>query len=225
MPREMRGIHERFNKMTLSNNFGQREKGQKSAIKRICSRLLVLVGVGTMVLAVCALLFGCGSDSTPGGSVKGKNNKTASTPTGKKSQAPAMLMTGEKGASKTGVTGNIKKQPERKSVPMQGMALEEMEAKNAAAINMARSPGFKIGRLTREEMEAKNKAAAKMAQSPGLEIMPGVTLEEMKKKNAAAINMVRSPGFKMGGVTREEMEARNAAALANAPKKPPIPGQ
>jgi len=55
--------------------------------------------------------------------------------------------------------------------------------------------------------------------------MPGVTLEEMKKKNAAAINMVRSPGFKMGGVTREEMEARNAAALANAPKKPPIPGQ
>ncbi|MBU4448186.1 MAG: hypothetical protein KKD99_06340 [Proteobacteria bacterium] len=183
--------------MTLSNNTGQMEKGQKSARKRICSQLLVFVGLGTMVLAVCSLLLGCGSDSTPGGSEKGKNAKTSSIPAAKQSQAPAMLLMGGKGASGAGEMADIKKQPEPKSVVMPDITLEEMEARNAAAVKMARSPGFEIAPgVTREEMEARNAAAAKMARSPGIEIMPGVTLEEMKK--------------------------RNAAALANAPKKPNI---
>ena len=56
-----------------------------------------------------------------------------------------------------------------------------MEARNAAAVKMARSPGIEVMTgLTREEMEARNAAAVKMARSPGMEVMPGVTLEEMK---------------------------------------------
>ncbi len=212
--------------MTLSNNSGQMEKGQKSVRKRICSRLLVLVGVGMMVVAVCSLLLGCGSDSTPGGSVKGKNDKTASIPTAKKSQVPALLVTGEKGTSKAGEKGDIKRQPEQKSAPIQGITREEMDARNAAAVKMARSPGFEIKGLTREEMDARNAAAAKLAQSPGLEIMPGVTVEQMKKKNAAAVKMAQSPDIQaMRGLSLEEMKKKNAAALADAPKKPSILGK
>lgn len=212
--------------MTLSTNAGQMEKSQRSARKRIWSQLLILVGLGTMVLAVCSLLLGCGSDSTPGGAVKGKNAKTASIPTAKDSQVPGMLLMGGKGASGAGEKADIKKQPEPNSVPTPSITLEEMEARNAAAVKMARSPGLEIAPgVTREEMEARNAAAAKIAQSPGLEVMPGVTVEEMKKRNAAAVKMARSPEVQvMGGVTLEEMKKRNAAA-ANAPKKPPIQGK
>jgi hypothetical protein len=143
---------------------------------------LVLVTLGTMVFV------GCGSDSTPGGSVKGKNTQTSATPTAKQSIAPTMVLMGGKGGSEAGKMGDIKKGPERKSVQIPGMATqEEMEARNAAAIKKMRSPGLEVNGITQEEMEARNAAAIKMAHSPGMEVMPGVTLEEMKKKNAAAL--------------------------------------
>ena len=129
---------------------------------------LELVTLGTVVLAVCALLLGCGSDSTPGGSVKGKDAKNASIPAAKNSPAPSILMMGEKGAAGADAMADIKKQPEDKSVQMPGTSRKEMEARNAAAI--------------------------KKARSPGIEVMPGVTLEQMEKKNAAAIaNATKKP--------------------------------
>jgi hypothetical protein len=209
--------------MTLSNNAVHREKGQTSARKHICSPPLALAGLGTMVLAVCFLLLGCGSDSTPGGAVKGKNAQTSSTPAAKQSQAPTMLLMGEKGASGAGKTADIKKQPDRKSILMQGITLEEMEARNAAAVKMARSPGMQVmPGVTVEQMKARNEAAVKKARSPGMEVMPGVSVEQMKARNAAAVKMAQSPGMEvMPGVTVEQMKARNAAAV-NAPKKPPV---
>ena len=213
--------------MTLINNSGHREQDQKPARKRICSKLLVLVGLGTMVLAVCSLLSGCSSDSTPGGSVKGKDVKTSSTTAATKSQTPTMLLMGEKGASGAGQKADIKKQPDRNSGGMQGITREEMEARNAAATKMARSPDFEVRPgVTREEMEKRNAAAVKMAQSPDFEVMPGVTREEMKKKNEAAVTMGRSPEVQaMRGITPEEMMKKRNAAAANAPQKPPIPGK
>jgi hypothetical protein len=186
---------------------------------------LVLVTLGTMVLAVCSLLLGCGSDSTPGGAVKGKNAKASSSPATKDPQASTVLLMEGKGVSVAGKT-DIKKQPERNSVLMHGITMEEMEARNAAAVKMARSASMEIKpAVTREEMEARNAAAVKMAQSPGMEVMPGVTLEQMKAKNAAAVKMARSPGMEvMPGVTLEQMEKKRNAAAANAPKKPPIRG-
>jgi hypothetical protein len=63
--------------LTLSTYSGQVEEGQKPARKRICSRLLVGVGLGVMVLTVLSFFPGCGSDSTSIGSVKEKNAKPA----------------------------------------------------------------------------------------------------------------------------------------------------
>jgi uncharacterized protein YcbX len=182
---------------------------------------LELVILGTVVLAVCALLLGCGSDTTPGGAVKGEKAKTASIPPVKKGQVPTMLMMGEKGASKPG--GGIKKEPERKSVLMDGITLEEMEARNAAAIKMAQSPTIEVmPGVTLEEMEKRIAAAVKTAQSANIEVIPGVTLEEMKARNAAAVKMAQSANIEvMPGVTLEQMKARNAAAV-NAPAKPPV---
>ena len=94
--------------VTLSNHAGQREEGQKTARKRICSRLLVLVGLGAMVLTVLSFLPGCGSDSTPGGSVKGKTAKPAARAEGVKPQTPAALMLDQAGT----VPGKVKKQPD-----------------------------------------------------------------------------------------------------------------
>jgi hypothetical protein len=184
---------------------------------------LELVTLGTVVLAVCALLLGCGSDSTPGGSVKGKDAKTASIPAAKNSPAPSMLLMGEKGASGAG-KADTKKQPERNTFLMQGITLEEMEARNAAAVKMARSPGMEVmPGVTREEMEARNAAAVKVARSPGMEVMPGVTLEQMKARNAAAVKVAQSPGMEvMPGVTLEAMKQKRNAAAANAPGKPPV---
>ena len=156
---------------------------------------LELVTLGTVVLAVCALLLGCGSDSTPGGSVKGKDAKNASIPAAKNSPAPSILMMGEKGAAGADAMADIKKQPEDKSVQMPGTSREEMEARNAAAI--------------------------KKARSPGIEVMPGVTLEQMEKKNAAAVKMMQSQEFQAMRGTLDEMKKKNAAAIANATKKPP----
>ena len=63
--------------MTLSNHAAQMEAGRKPARKRIWSRLLAGAGLGAMVLTVLSFLPGCGSDSTPGDSVQGKNAKAA----------------------------------------------------------------------------------------------------------------------------------------------------
>jgi hypothetical protein len=219
------GIHERLNKMMrLSNKIGEMGTAQRSARKRICSQLLVLLGLGTMVLAVCSLLLGCGSDSTPGGSVKGKNAKTSSTPDAKKSPAPAMvLMEGKKGPE-AGKMGDIQKQPDQNSVLVNGLTLQEMEARNEAAVKMLRSPGMEaMPGVTREEMDRRNAEAEKMSRSQNVEVMPGVNLEEMKRRNAAAVEMLRSQNVEvMPGVTLEEMKRKNAAAAANAPGKPPV---
>ncbi|MDO9573545.1 MAG: hypothetical protein Q7I94_01025 [Candidatus Contubernalis sp.] len=199
------------------------EKLQDLYKNRPWSMFLVLVTLGTMIF----FFMGCGSDSTPGRSVKEEKAKTSSTPTAKQSQAPAMVLMGGKGGSEAGKMGDIKKGPERKSVQIPGITtLEEMEARNAAAVKMMRSPGVEFNGLTREEMEKRNAAAAKMARSLDVQVIPGVNLEEMKKRNAAAIEMARSMDVQvMPGVNLQEMKKRNAAALANAPKKTSIQGK
>lgn len=212
--------------MTLNNNSGCMEQHKHSVGKRLVSKGLVLVGLGTMMLAVCFLLPGCGSESTPVGSVKGKDAKTSSTPAVTRSQAGAMLVVGDKGASGAGEPAGIKKQPERNSLPMGGISREEMDARNAAAVKAGRSMNIEVMRgVTLEEMEARNAAAIKAARSMNIEVMPGVTLEEMKQRNAAAVKFAQSANIEViPGVTLEEMKKRNAAA-ANAPKMPPIQGK
>ena len=52
--------------LKLSNYSGQVQEGQKSARKRIGSRVWLGIGLGALILTVLGFLPGCGSDSTPG---------------------------------------------------------------------------------------------------------------------------------------------------------------
>ena len=119
--------------------------------KRIWLRILVLAGLGAMVLTVLCLLPGCGSDSTPGGAVKGKNAKTAGAGA-KKSAVVSSLLTDKEGMDPG--ARKIAKQPQAQTAAYDnldpnlvkvapGMTLKQLQDKSAeqtAAYNSHRRP-------------------------------------------------------------------------------------
>jgi hypothetical protein len=160
--------------LTVSNHSGQVEAGQRLSQKHICLRILVLVSLGSMVLAVFGLLPGCGSDSTPSGVVKGKNAPTATKSGTMKPQAVAPLFSDqeETGAGKKAL---VKKQPDSKHIEVfPGVTQEEVEAEMAA--NRTNPPQEVFPGVTLEEVEAE---MAANRTNPPKEVFPGVTLEEL----------------------------------------------
>jgi hypothetical protein len=165
---------------TLSKTQSGQRKGHRGLFRnRICSKLLVLVGLGTMVLAVCSLLSGCGSDSTPGGSVKGKNAKTATKSGTMKPQAVTPLLADQEETG-PGKKSLAKKPPDSKNIEVfPGVTIEEVEAKLAA--NRAKPSTEVFPGITMEEVEAK--LAEGRAKRP-TEVFPGVTAAQVEAKLA-----------------------------------------
>lgn len=167
--------------MTLSNNSGQMEKGQQSTRKRILPRLLILVGFGAMVLTICSLLLGCGSDGKSKSAVNGKSDKADVSK--KKGTEPMLPLVTEKGSTPKGPSsgGIVNKFDQYLSgVPNPKAKMDEL---NAAAVKSAESlnPEILPG-VTRREMESKMEKAREMAQSLNVEILPGITKEEIDRK-------------------------------------------
>ena len=156
--------------LTLSNHAAQVEAGQKPAPKRIWPRLLAGVGLGAMVLTVLSFLPGCGSDSTPGGSVKGKNAKPAARAEGVKPQPPVALLVDQAGT----VPGKVKQQPDFKfNEVFPGVTREALEAKlaesrkNHLAVRQEVFPG-----ITQADLDARI-AANRQKHDPRQMILPG----------------------------------------------------
>jgi hypothetical protein len=190
---------------------------------------LALVTLGTMVLAVCSLLLGCGSDSTPKGSLKGKNAKTAGLGA-KKSGAVAPLIIGNKGMDLG--ARKIAKQPQDSQqieAAPPGMTVEELNAKTAAQTaaynnrdpNLVEvSPG-----VTLKQLQAKTAAqrATHYNRDPSLiEVSPGMTLKQLQEKMAAqrAAHYNRNPDLieVSPGMTLKQLKAKAAMEQANRPQ-------
>lgn len=173
--------------ITLSNHSGQVEEGRNSARTHIGSRLLVLVGLGAMVFTVLSCLPGCGSDSTPGGSVKGKNAKPAARAEGVKPQVPSTLLMDQAGT----VPGKMKKQPDSQRMEVfPGVTREELEArlaesrKNHAAMRPEVLPG-----ITQEQLDARLAQSRKNHLAMRQEVLPGITQEQLGAKLAESRKM------------------------------------
>ena len=178
---------------TLSKTLsGQKQDGRALFRKRTWLRILVLAGLGAMVLTVLCLLPGCGSDSTPGGAVKGKDAKAGTSPKPQKMQGPISLMVGEEETA-PGKMGKIKHQPESTVVePIPG--------------------------VTQEELEARAAADRKIIVSPDTEVFPGMTQREMEARRAADAGYDPETAEVFPGMTQTEMEARQAADTSSDPK-------
>jgi hypothetical protein len=145
----------------------------------------VLVILGTMVLAVCSLLPGCGSDSTPKSSVKGKNAPTATKSLTKPAAVTPMLI-GQKETG-PGKKGLMAKPPDSLGIEvLPGVTKEKMEARVAADRKKIEAPGTEVfPGITREQLEAKIAADRKKIEAPGAEVFPGITKEQLEAKIAA----------------------------------------
>lgn len=166
---------------TLSKTHsGQRKGGRALFRKRVWLRTLVLAGLGAMVLTGLCLLPGCGSDSTPGGSVKGKNAKTATSPKTKNMQGPTSLLV-DKEETGPGKMGKIKHQPEANFVePFPGVTKEELDAGMEAAQKLLESPGHEIfPGMTKVELEARLEADRTSFDPKTAEVYPGMTKAEL----------------------------------------------
>ena len=170
--------------LTLSNHAGQVEEGQKPAKKRIGSRILVLASLGAMVLTVLGFLPGCGSDSTPGGAVKGKNAQTATRAEAVKPQAPIVLLIDQEGT----VPGKVKKQPDsQRNEAFPGITQEALDAKVAESRQKhlaARQEVFPG--ITQEALDAKVAASRQKHLAVRQEVFPGITQDELDARVAAS---------------------------------------
>ncbi len=170
----------------------RRHEGGAPARRSIWLKALPFAGLGAL-LTILFLLPGCGSDSNPTGAVMGKNDKTAARQDKKATAAVPLVLE----------QGMAKEPP------------EDLTAKNAAALEIAKSANLEIfPGITKKEMDARNAQALEIAKSSHLEILPGITREEMDARNAQAAEIAKSSHLEiLPGITKEEMDARNAAAL------------
>jgi hypothetical protein len=146
---------------TLSKTiFWQRKGGRRlfrNYIKYIWSKRLVLAGLGAMVVTMLCILSSCGSDNSPGGSVKGNNVKIATSlkPEKIKERVSLLVDKEETGPRKM---GKIKHQPELIFVePIHG--------------------------VTQEELDLSASANRKILELPDTEIFPGMTQAELDAQN------------------------------------------
>jgi hypothetical protein len=170
---------------TLSKTHpGQMKGGRALFRKRIWLRILGLAGLGAMVLTVLCLLPGCGSDSIPEGSVKGKNAKTATKSKLKKMQEPISLLA-DKYETGSGKMGKIKHKPESNFVePIPGVTQEELDVRAAADRKILESPDTEVfPGMTQAELEARL-AADSSFDPKTAEVFPGMTQVQLDAKNA-----------------------------------------
>jgi hypothetical protein len=192
--------------------------------KRIWLRILVLAGLGAMVLTVLCLFPGCGSDSTPGGAVKGKNAKTAGAE-GKKSSAVTSLLTDKEGMD-PGAKKMAKQPPDsqQNEVSPPGMTLEELKARTAAqtAAYYNRDPNLiqVAPGMTLKQLQDKTAAqTAHYNRDPNLiQVAPGMTLKQLQDRTAeqAAAYYNRDPNLIQvaPGMTLKQLQDKSAAQTA-----------
>jgi hypothetical protein len=202
-------------RMVIMKKYTRRHESGAPARRSIWIKALAFVGLGAL-LTILFLLPGCGSDSNPKGAVSGKNDKTAARQDKKANAAVPLVLEQGMAKEEAGKTAGVKKLYDRNAEALPGGTREEWVARNAAAVEIAKSPGIEVmPGITREEMQARNAAAMEVAKSPGMEVMPGVTVEEMQARNAAALKTPQPLAME-----RMSQGARQAAALA--PAKPPV---
>ena len=205
----------------------QVKEGQKSARKRVGSRLLVGVGLGAMVFAVLGFLPGCGSDSTPG-SVKGKNSNPAAGAETAKPLSPGAMLVDQQGT----VPGKVKKRPDSKQIEvLPGITQEALEAKLAESRkrhlsqrNQEVFPG-----ITQEELNAKLAASRERHLSQrGQEIFPGITKEALDARLAQSRqrHLALRDQEVFPGVTQQALEAKLAESRQrHDPRNMTLPGE
>lgn len=193
--------------MTLSNNSGQMGKSHKPDRKRICSRLLVLVGLAAMILTCFCLLPGCGSDNKSQ-AISGKKEKTAASSTAMKSQAVLPMQNlGE--VSK----GNVKKEPLSPDTELApGLTVREVEKREEANRKRAENPNYEVIKgINKKELDNKLAAEQKRQESTNsvnLEILPGITKKDLDARMAAHFKMAGSGNGGLSGITKEELNSR-----------------
>lgn len=168
---------------------------------------LVLVTLGTMVLAVCFLLPGCGSDGKPG-AVSGKKEKTAASPKAMKSGEAFPLM--NLGDESRGAVKRAPLPPDTVLAP--GLTAGEVEERMAANRKQVEAPDYKVfPGITKQELDDKIAAEQKRqeaAKSPSQEILPGITRQELDARMAAHLKKTASSNEGLTGITKAELDAR-----------------
>jgi hypothetical protein len=165
-----------------------------------------------MVLAVCSLLLGCGSDSTPKDTTSGKKEQTAKS--GMTMQTVTPLL-----APKEGGTAPLQ---HFDKIPGRGTP-EEIEAKRAAAAAAWEKLDPKqtvLPGLTKEQLEAKLEAERAKKPNPKREILPGLTQEQLDAKGIEHRKNTLQPVEVFPGLTEEAVKAK----AAQARQKQQMPG-
>lgn len=200
---------------TLSKTHsGQRQDGRALSRKRIWLRTLVLAGLGAMMVVTgLCLLPGCGSDSTPGGSVKGKDAKTVTSPKTKKMQGAISLLV-DKEQTGPGKTRTIKQRPESTFVePIPGVTQEELEARAAADRKIIESPDTEVfPGMTQRELEARMAADKASFDLKTAEVFPGtgITQVQLEARLVADKSFDPMTAEVLPGMTQAQLEAQNA---------------
>jgi hypothetical protein len=190
------------------------KKSQDLYINRLLLKFLVRVTLGTMVLAVCFLFLGCGSDSKSG------KSETADARTKSEGAAPLRPMKVAPGES--GKIGQVKKDPESPRMEsFGGLSPQELEAKAAesmAKLHKQKSSGPVIGGMTYDELVAKaEESRKKLKTKGGGEIFPGITQEELERM--AAKNQKGQPRSvqeeRFPGATKTQLDASSRSPKPN----------
>jgi hypothetical protein len=205
--------------LALSTHFRQMRRGRGFYRSPISLRFLVLVGLGAMVVIVFPLLSGCGSDSTPGGSVKMKNAPAATKSAATKMQMGSPMFVGERGAD-PGKMGLVQKQSYSEPIEMfSGMSMKEVKEKAAAERKKYNSPDTEIfPGMTKKEVEAKLSSQENIGLKVS-ELVPGLTEEGLEANMAAARAKYNSPDTEIfPGMSLAKIQARMAAAPKPDPK-------
>ena len=183
------------------------KKSQDLYKNRSWLTLLVLVTLGTMVLAVCSLLIGCGSDSKPQ-AVSGKKEKTAASTKAMKSQEALPLM--NLGDESRGAVKRAPLPPDTVLAP--GLTAGEVEERMAANRKVVEAPDYKVfPGITKQELDDKIAAEQKRqetAKSASQEILPGITRQELEARMAAHLKRTASSNEGLTGITKAELNAR-----------------
>jgi len=227
----LKHLWEAYKMQALSNNSFHMAKRQRLVRKHTCTRFLVLVGRGTVVLAMLVMgmvfLPGCGSDSTPGVSGKGKDAIPTARAGGLKAQPQGTLLIGQ--------AGKVEKQPDVKNIEvLPQISTEEMEAKiaaNRAQFDPATMEAYPGAGITKEQFKAKVEANVAQFDPRQMEPYPGATIthEQLKAKiesNRAQFNPAMMKAYPGTGITREQFKAKVEANLAQFDRKrmEPYPG-
>jgi len=171
-------------------------------------RFLVLGNLGTMVLAVCFLLLGCGSDNKPG-AVSNKKEKAAASTKAMKSQAALPLM--NRSDESRGAVKRAPLPPDKVLAP--GLTAGEVEARMEATRKLVEAPDYKVfPGITKQELDEKIAAEQirqESAKSASQEILPGITKQELEARlEAHAKRTAMSGNEGLKGITKEELNAR-----------------